>query len=77
MSLIFIFIVGLLAGNLIGRAFFRLVERLLNRIPIVKGIFSSVKQIAEVFLGGNRQAFKQVVLFEYRGGVVGGRVRDA
>jgi uncharacterized membrane protein len=64
-SVILIFVVGLLAGNLIGRAFFGLVERVMNRIPVIKGIFSSVKQIAEVFLGGSRQAFKKVVLFEY------------
>ena len=58
-------LVGMLAHNLIGRAFFGLVERLLNRIPVVKGIFSVTKQIAETLLASERSAFQHVVLFEY------------
>jgi uncharacterized membrane protein len=65
LSAILILLVGLVSRNLIGKAFFGLVERLLHTIPIVKGIFTAVKQIAEVFLGDGRQAFQRVVLFEY------------
>ncbi len=62
---ILIILVGLFTRNLIGVAFFRLVERLVNRIPIIKGIFTAVKQISEVFLKDQRTAFQKVVLFEY------------
>jgi len=65
LSVLLIVAVGLVSRNLIGVAFFNLVERLFNRIPIVKGIFTAVKQIAEVILSDNRQAFQKVVLFEY------------
>jgi len=65
LSLILIFVVGLVSRNLIGKALFGLVEKLFHNIPIVKGIFAAVKQIAEVFLGDGRQAFQKVVLFEY------------
>lgn len=65
LSMLLIVAVGLVSRNLIGVAFFNLVERLFNRIPIVKGIFTAVKQIAEVVLGDQRQAFQKVVLFEY------------
>ncbi len=58
-------VVGMLAHNLIGRALFGAVERLLNRIPVVKGIFSITKQIAETLLADHRAAFQKVVLFEY------------
>jgi uncharacterized membrane protein len=63
--LLLITLIGLFTRNLIGVAFFGLVERSLNRIPIIKGIFTATKQISEVFLKDKRTAFKQVVLFEY------------
>jgi uncharacterized membrane protein len=58
-------LIGMFTRNLIGVAFFGLVEKSLNRIPIIKGVFAATKQIAEVFLQDRRTAFKQVVLFEY------------
>lgn len=57
--------VGMFTRNLIGMAFFRLVERFIERIPIVKSVFSASKQIAGVFLQDRRTAFRKVVLFEY------------
>lgn len=65
LSILLIVLMGLVSRNLIGVAFFSLVERIFNRIPIVKGIFTAVKQIAEVILSDQRQAFQKVVLFEY------------
>jgi uncharacterized membrane protein len=57
--------VGVFARNLAGRAFFGLVERAFDRIPLVKSVFASTKQIAEVLMPGQQAAFKQVVLFRY------------
>ena len=58
-------LVGMFTRNLIGVAFFRLVERFIERIPVVKSVFSASKQIAGVFLQDRRTAFKKVVMFEY------------
>jgi uncharacterized membrane protein len=58
-------LVGLFARNLAGRAFFNLLERGLDRIPLIKSVFSSTKQLAEVFFSDQRSAFREVVLFEY------------
>ena len=58
-------LVGMFTRNLIGIAFFRLVERFFERIPVVKSVFGAVKQIAEVFLQDRRTAFQKVVLFAY------------
>jgi uncharacterized membrane protein len=58
-------LVGLFTRNLIGIAFFGLVERFFDKIPGVRSLFSATKQIAEVLLADHRSAFKQVVLFEY------------
>jgi len=60
-----IVLVGLFTRNLIGIAFFRLVDRFFERIPVVKSIFTALKQIAAVFLRDQRTAFQQVVLFAY------------
>ncbi len=58
-------LVGLFTRNLIGIAFFRLVDRFFERIPVVKSIFTALKQISGVFLRDQRTAFQQVVLFAY------------
>lgn len=58
-------LVGLFTRNLIGIAFFRVLERFFEQIPVVKGVFSAIKQIAEVFLRDRRTAFQKVVLFAY------------
>ena len=58
-------LVGLFTRNLIGIAFFRVLERFFEQIPVVKGVFSAIKQIAEVFLRDGRTAFQKVVIFAY------------
>ncbi len=58
-------LVGLFTRNLIGMAFFHLVERFFAKIPVVKSVFSATKQLSEVFLQDRRTAFQKVVLFQY------------
>jgi uncharacterized membrane protein len=63
--MLLIILVGLATRSLVGVAFFNLVERLIERIPVAKTIFTATKQIAAVFLTEKRSAFQQVILFEY------------
>ncbi|MBD3222881.1 DUF502 domain-containing protein [bacterium] len=63
--LLVIVVIGLATRSLVGVAFFNLVERVIDRIPVVKTIFSGTKQIASVFLTDQRSAFQKVLLFEY------------
>ena len=63
--MLIIALIGLFTRNLIGVAFLRLVERFLERIPIVKSMYSGTKQIAEVLLQDRRTAFRKAVLLEY------------
>lgn len=58
-------LVGLFTRNLIGMAFFRLLERFFQQIPVVKSLFSAIKQISSVFLQDQRKAFQKVVVFAY------------
>ncbi len=54
-------LVGLFTRNLIGVAFFRLLERFFLQIPVVKSLFTAVQQIANVFLRDQRRAFQEGV----------------
>jgi len=56
---------GVLAGNLLGQRMVRFWESLLNRIPVVKAIYGSVKQVSDTLLSGNGNAFKKVLLVHY------------
>lgn len=64
MSVIIVMSTGVVVANLFGRKLVQLWERMLARIPLVRTIYASVKQILEtVFSSG--QAFRKVLLIEY------------
>ncbi|MDD3529602.1 MAG: DUF502 domain-containing protein [Gallionellaceae bacterium] len=56
---------GILAGNLLGQRMLRMWEDLLHRIPVVKSIYGSVKQVSDTLLSGNGHAFRKVLLVHY------------
>lgn len=60
-----IIITGLFAANLIGQRMVRFWENLLQRIPVVKSIYGSVKQVSDTLLSGSGMAFKKVLLVHY------------
>jgi uncharacterized membrane protein len=60
-----IFLTGMLVTNYMGRKFFQFGESLVLKIPLVKSIYSSVKQILNTFSGQEKQVNKKVVLVEY------------
>ncbi len=64
LSAIIVIGTGMVVANLFGRKLVQAWELLLARIPLVRSIYSSVKQILEtVFSSG--QAFRKVLLIEY------------
>lgn len=62
-------VLGFLAANLAGRTLLRLGERILDRMPVVRGIYKSVKQIFETVFSQNGTGFRRVgmVQFPYEG----------
>ncbi len=58
-------IVGALTRIFLGRWVVRTSEKILNRMPFVRSIYSATKQIAETVFKRQSEAFRQVVLFEY------------
>lgn len=65
LTIIVLLVTGLLAANFVGRAFVGGWESLLNRIPVVRSIYSAVKNFAEMVFSDSSQSFKQVLLIEY------------
>jgi uncharacterized membrane protein len=58
-------LVGLLTRNILGRHLFRFSDTLLARIPVIKGIYVSVRQISESLFTQRKTLFKEVVMVEY------------
>ena len=56
---------GLLAANIIGQRLVELWEALLARIPVVKSIYTSVKQVSDTLFSSSGQAFRKALLVEY------------
>ena len=56
---------GMLAANIMGQRLVRWWERLLSRIPIVRSIYSSVKQVSDTLLSPDGPSFRRAVLVEF------------
>ncbi|MDN0073380.1 DUF502 domain-containing protein [Crenobacter sp. SG2303] len=56
---------GMLTANVLGQRLIDLWDGLLSRIPVVKTIYSSVKQVSDTLLSDNGQAFKTPILVQF------------
>lgn len=65
LTLVVLLVTGLLARNIIGERLVGIWESLLGRIPIVRSIYSSVKQVSDTILSPNGQAFRKALLVQY------------
>ena len=65
LTIIVLLVTGLLAANFVGRAFVGGWESILDRIPVVRSIYSAAKNFAEMVFSDSSQSFKKVLLIEY------------
>jgi uncharacterized membrane protein len=65
LSLLILLLTGLVAANLFGRKLVGLWEQLLSRIPLVRSVYSAVKQLVETMFSDNGKSFRKVVLVEF------------
>ena len=65
LTIVFLYLLGLVVSNVIGKKVYIFFENLLNRIPIVNKVYNTIKQITNTFTKPNNQAFQKVVLLEY------------
>ncbi|OLP59830.1 hypothetical protein BJF93_09440 [Xaviernesmea oryzae] len=64
-AVVFITIIGFLGKNLIGRSIVNFGESILNRTPLVRTLYKSIKQIFETVLKDQSTSFKKVGLIEF------------
>lgn len=65
LTLLIVFLTGLVTTNIIGQKLVRFWERVLARIPVVKSIYYSVKQVSDTLFSGSGVAFRKVLLVRY------------
>jgi uncharacterized membrane protein len=56
---------GVFAANFVGQWWLRQWDQLMGKIPIVKSIYNSVKQVSDTLFSSNGNAFREAVLVQY------------
>lgn len=65
-TIVLIFIVGIISTNVFGRKIIEFFEHMILKIPVFKGIYSSVKQLVDAFSPESKlSSFKKFVVVEY------------
>lgn len=59
------FAIGLVTTNIVGRRVVAIMDEVLYRIPLVRSIYSTTKQVSDSILQGRQVTFQRVVLVEY------------
>jgi len=64
-SIIILFLLGVIASNFIGKSLIKSAENLLGRVPVVSSVYNSLKQIVQTVADQKDRAFRDVCLIEY------------
>ncbi len=65
LTVVVVWLVGLLSTNFVGKKFLEVFERLLENLPLVKSVYSASKQLVDAFSPKGRGSFRRVVLVEF------------
>jgi uncharacterized membrane protein len=65
LTAVFVYVVGLLSTNFIGKKFLEVFDRLLENLPLVKSVYSASKQLVDAVSPKGRRSFRRVVLVEF------------
>lgn len=65
LTLLVVLLTGLVTANIVGQKLVRFWESVLARIPVVKSIYYSVKQVSDTLFSGSGEAFRKVLLVRY------------
>jgi len=63
--IVVIFLAGILFANFLGRKFVEAWENLLNRVPVVRNVYSLVKSVVDTFSNQKKEKLSRVVLVEF------------
>jgi uncharacterized membrane protein len=64
-ALLIIFLTGVLLTNMFGQHLITSIEHLLQKVPMVRSLYSGTKQILQTLVSSNGKSFRKVVLLEY------------
>jgi uncharacterized membrane protein len=64
-GIVIILLVGFLARNVAGKRILDAVDGLIQRIPLFRTVYSTIKQLTNAFSPENTRSFKEVLLVEY------------
>ncbi len=65
LTVVIVFVTGVLATNFFGAQLVELWHEVLHRIPVVNSIYSSVKQISDTLFSSSGQAFRKALLVQW------------
>jgi uncharacterized membrane protein len=65
LSIVVVLSTGVVMAHFFGQQLLSAWEAILRRIPLVRSIYSSVKQLSETLLSSGGQSFRKVLLIEY------------
>ena len=65
LTMLFLYVIGLLTANFIGRRLVATVERIVGRVPFVKTVYSASKQVLEILTGKTAQSFQRVAMIPF------------
>ena len=65
LTVILIYVLGLLVTNFLGKKIFILGEKVVKKVPVVNIIYSTLKQITDTFTKGSKDTFKGAIYIEY------------
>jgi len=65
LTFLVVLLTGMFTANIIGQRLVQFGESLLARIPVVKSLYSSVKQVSDTLFSSSGQAFRKALLVQY------------
>ena len=67
LTILLITLIGFLASNFIGKKFFTLIDGLFTKLPVVKMLYSAIKDLIEAF-AGEKKSFDKPAIVELTAG---------
>ena len=65
LTILFLYILGVIVKNVIGKKIYQFFEQILSRIPFINKIYTTTKNITNTLSNSKEQTFRKVVLIEY------------
>jgi uncharacterized membrane protein len=65
LTIVGLIVIGWFAASYLGRRLMRVGDTLLHRMPVVRGLYGTLKQVFETLFGQSSRSFREVVLVEW------------